>query len=278
VSWRFASTTKWIVRHVLVVALVAAMVWAGFWQLRRLDDKREYKALVDDRQEQPAEDVTAVVPAGAAVDDDAVDDVLYRAVTAEGTYVDDDTVVVENRTFNSAPGGWVLTPLDLGDGTAVVVNRGFVGFTRGGDIVPPHAPEGTVRVEGFVFPSQERGSIGPVDPAEGTLDVLARVDLDRYEAQLDVDLLPAYVQLVRSEPGEVAAAAGEPELVPLGAPDPGEGPHLAYAVQWFTFSTIAAGGYLLVLRRVARDRARQEAAPDADRLDRELEELLRSDR
>lgn len=279
VSWRFALRPKWIVRHVAVVALVVTMVVLGLWQLRRLEEKRAYRSLVEARQEQPVAEVREVVPPDASVDDDAVDAVLYREVTATGTYEDDDTVVVENRTLNGASGAWVLTPLRLEDGSAVVVNRGFIGFDREGAIVPPAAPAGSVIAEGLVFPSQRRGRFGPTDPQDGELEVLARVDLDRLEAQVDYDVLPAYVQLVGSDPGESPTAGDVPALVPLGPPEPEEGPHLSYAVQWFIFTTIAAGGYGLLLRRVARDHGKEVAAATADAdLDRELAELHDAER
>jgi surfeit locus 1 family protein len=261
VSWRFALTPKWIVRHVLVVALVVTMVALGFWQLRRLHEKQDHKHLVEARQDQPAVPVEEIVPAGAAVGDPAVEDVLYRAVSAAGRYEARDTIVVENRTFNSAPGGWVLTPLRLDDGTAVVVNRGFIGFDRDGAIVAPDPPPGAVTVEGLVFPSQQRGRFGAVDPDQGTLDVLARVDLDRLAAQVDYTVLPAYIQLATSDPAEPAPAAGAPELVALGPPELDEGPHLSYAVQWFTFTFIAAGGYALLLHKVGREEADERSRP-----------------
>lgn len=275
-SWRFALRPNWIVRHVAVVALVVVMVLLGFWQLRRLDEKRDHKALVEARQEMPVAEVRDVVPADAGVDDDAVDAVLYRSVSAAGTYEDGDTVVVENRTFNGSSGAWVLTPLRLDDGSAVVVNRGFIGFDRDGEIVPPPTPTGSVTVTGLLFPSQHRGRIGPTDPAEGKLEVLARVDLDRVQAQVGYPVLPAYVQLVASDPGEALTDDGSPSIVPLGPPEPDEGPHLAYAVQWFIFTTIAGGGYGVLLRRVARDEGNEEAA-EAD-LDRELAELTDAER
>ena len=249
-SWQFARTLKWIVRHVLVAALVVVMVNLGFWQLRRLDDKKDYKALVEGRQEQPAEPVEDVLPVGAAVDSGEVDDVLYRSVTAEGEYRADETVVVENRTYNGASGGWVLTPLDLGDGTAVLVNRGFIGFDQEGRIVAPPPADGAVQVEGLLFPSQERGSFGAPRSRRGpTVGGGPRGPRLASRRRSTGDLLPAYVQLVESDPPEPRAAAGEPQLVPLGPPEPEEGPHLAYAVQWFIFSTIAAGGYVLLLRQ-----------------------------
>lgn len=244
-SWRFARTPRWIIRHVLVVVLVVTMVSLGFWQLRRLDEKRDHKALVEARQEEPAVEVSELLPG------EDVDAVLYRSVRATGAYDADDTVVVENRTLNGAPGAWVLTPLRLDDGATVVVNRGFIGFDREGDIVPPDPPGGPVAVEGLLFPSQRRGSFGPTDRCEQGGAVLARVDLACYAEQLGTGLLPAYIQLVTSDPAEPPAADGAPTLVALGPPEPSEGPHLAYAVQWFIFSTIAAGGYLLLLRKVA---------------------------
>jgi cytochrome oxidase assembly protein ShyY1 len=244
------------VRHVLVVALVVAMVLLGLWQLRRLDERQDRNALIEARQEEPVAAVEEVVQAGAAVDSDAVEAVLHRRVTVRGRYAVEDTVVVENRTLNGAAGGWVLTPVRLADGAGVLVNRGFIGFDREGRIVPPEPPSGEVTVEGLVLASQERGSFGATDPDEGRLDVLARVDLERFARQVDYDVLPAYVQRLASDPDEAAAAAGAPQLVALGPPELGEGPHLSYAVQWFIFTTIAAGGYLLLLRKVALEEGR----------------------
>jgi cytochrome oxidase assembly protein ShyY1 len=264
VSWRFVFTPKWIVRHIAVVVLVATMLAAGFWQLRRLGDKQDHNALLEARAEVPAQPVEDVIPRTADLDSDEVGAVLYRAVEAEGTYAADETVVVENRTNDGRPGGWVLTPLQLGDGVAVVVNRGFVGLTVDGTIEAPAPPEGTVRIRGLVLASQERGSFGAADREDVELDVLARVDLERLGAQVDDDLLPAYVQLSASDPPEPTPEDPEqPRLEVLDPPDESEGPHLGYAVQWFIFTTIAAGGYGLLLRKVARDQGRPAPAPPA---------------
>ena len=264
-SWRFALRTRWIVRHVAVALLVVVMVVLGLWQLRRLDEKRDIKALIEARQELPAVPVDEVA--------DPVDEQQHRTVTATGRYDDDATFIVENRTFNSASGAWVLTPLVLDDGRAVVVNRGFLGYDERGEISPPPPPPGEVQVDGVLLAGEERGRFGAVDPEDGDRPVLARVDLGQVAEIVPYDVLPAYVQRVSSTPDEVSD--GPPELVALGRPEASEGPHLSYAVQWFTFTTIAVVGYALLLRRVARDEAKEEAAAAADRdLDRELAELL----
>jgi cytochrome oxidase assembly protein ShyY1 len=46
--------------------------------------------------------------------------------------------------------------------------------------------------------------------------------------------------------------------VPLGPPELSEGPHLSYAAQWAIFSVIAAGGYALLLRKLAIEHAHAE--------------------
>ena len=258
-SWRFAWRPKWIIRHVLVAALVITMILLGFWQLRRWDGKKDHKRLVEARQDQPLEEVTDLLPASVGSDDEVVDDVLYRPVEATGTYAGEDTFVVPNRTYNAAPGAWVLTPLVLADGTAVVVNRGFIGFERSGEIVAPDPPSGTVTVEGLIFPSQHRGRFGAAGPGDAAPHELARADLEQIQQRVDYDLLPGYVQLFTSDPPEPATGAGEPELVPLGPPVLDEGPHLSYAVQWFIFTTIAAGGYGLLLRKVAMEESKPAA-------------------
>jgi cytochrome oxidase assembly protein ShyY1 len=246
------------------VLLVTSMILLMFWQLSRLHDKKAFKSLAQQHEEQPARPVEDLVPAGAAPADLRVKDALYRNATAEGTYLADRTFTVENRTDASdSPGAWVLTPLDLGGGRAVVVNRGFVGYDVHGNIVPPPPPTGRVRVTGLVFPSQTRGFFGAKDPRTGVLKVLARVDLARVDAQVDEAVLPAYLQLTTSRPAEPPAPAGTPALEALGPPDISEGPHFSYAVQWAIFSTIAAGGYVLLLRKVALQQGKDAAVAAA---------------
>lgn len=254
--YRFALRPLWLLSHLLVVVLVAACVAAGFWQLSRLQDKRDAIERYDAASTQtvvPVEDLVAP-DADAA----AVDAVELRPVSVTGTYVSADEVTVRNRTFDGAPGYWVLTPVDLGDGTGVVVNRGWVPLSVGETAeglatIPP--TEGEVTVIGTVTATQTRGSFGATDPEEGQLDELARADIERIDQQTDLDLLPAYVTLASQDPAPTTDLPAAVEPVP-----PGEGPHLGYAVQWFIFATIAVVGYPLVLRKVAHDREKERAA------------------
>ena len=256
--YRFALRPRWILSHLFVLALVAAMVTAGFWQISRLQDKRDRNDRVAARTALAPVDVQGLAEPGSF---DTVSDLEFRRVTATGRYLPADEVLVRSRSLEGAPGSWVLTPLLLADGTAVVVNRGWISNPGELHAVPEAsaAPTGPVEVAGLVRLTETRGRFGPQDPAEGTLTDLARADVARLDQQVAQDLLPFFVQLLEQSP-EIDLTR-DPEPVP--APTLDEGPHLSYAVQWFIFTTVAVVGYPLILRRRARE-LEVEGEPDRE--------------
>jgi cytochrome oxidase assembly protein ShyY1 len=262
--YRFMLRPRWILSHLLILLLVVVMVNLGFWQLRRLDQKRAYRDLVRSRTEAAPAPIATVLDHDASAG--ATDAALYRRVTATGTFVAGDEVLVRNKSLDGNPGEWVLTPLKTGPDTAVVVNRGFVPFTTATEGVAPPPPTGRVTVTGLVFPTQTRGSFGPRDPATGKLPALNRADLGRLQRQVGYDIYPAYVQMTKLSPAPTGKAP-----TPLSPPAPDLGPHLSYAVQWFIFSTIAIVGYPMILYRSARTYREEE---EREREVAELESLL----
>lgn len=270
---RFLLSPRWVLSHLLVVLLAVTMVNLGFWQLRRLDEKRERNALVEARRDEPVVPVEELLAPG---DDASLATARYRQVTATGTYDDGATVTVRNRSQDGVAGAWFVTPLDLADGARVGVLRGFVSLAADGSPVEAPVPTGEVTVEGLV-----------VDP--GSFDGTAPDDLEPLLASGGT--LPGLVLAEASAPPEPAAApatGAEPDsILAVPPPDLTDGPHLGYAVQWFIFSTIAVVGYPLVLRRVVARRGKEADAEDggpgrsaprpagADPLDAELDDLLR---
>ena len=199
--------------------------------------------------------------AGAASGDDAVDAVEHRRVTATGTYADDDTFVVENRTFNGASGGWVLTPLVLADGSAVVVNRGFLGFDREGVIDPPPAPAGEVVVDGVLLESERARAVR----ADRSRRRHARrcspgSTSSASPSRWTTTCCPPYLQRVSSDPDGGRAAPGAPELVALGPPRAvrGSAPRLRRR-SGSSSPPSRSSATCSLLRRVARDEARERA-------------------
>src|SRR5215213_83258 len=255
---------RWLAGTIIAVLLIVLFVNLGFWQLRRLDEKRERNAAIEDRSSRPVQPVDEVVDPEARFDE--VGDLVYRRASARGRYDVEGEARIRSRSFDGRPGLWVVTPLRLDDGTAMAVNRGFIPIST--DVPAP--PRGDVEVTGLLFATQERQGIGPRDPTGGVLPELSRLDLDRLQQQYGPDLYPVWLQLQRQDPPVDEDAL--PVLLP--EPEQDEGPHLSYAVQWFLFATIGAVGWPLLLRRAAADderRHRREAAESAAGADRPLE-------
>ena len=257
---RFLLRPRWLLSHLLVLLLIVAMINLGLWQLRRLDERHERNDLIESRQDQPAAPVDELVASGA--DDATVEQARYRRVTATGTYDDDATVVVRNRTQDGVAGAWLVTPLELPSGDQVGVVRGFVGLQSDGDAVEAPPPEGEVTVEGLVVDPDRLDGTAPHDLApllasDGTLPVLVLADTS-----------------TPPEPsaGEEGGSRAD-SILPVPKPELGEGPHFSYAMQWFIFTAIAIIGYPLVLRRVVARRGKE--VEGRDDLDRELDELTR---
>ena len=98
------------------------------------------------------------------------------------------------------------------------------------------------------------GRLRPTEPpatgAAPPRGQITRIDVPGLARRLGYPVYGGYLELTRQEP-PTARSAGTPRLLP--APEPSEGPHLAYAVQWALFACLALGGYVVLARREAAD-------------------------
>ncbi len=257
--YRFLRRPMWILSHVVVVLLITLAIALGFWQRSRYETEN---AKVDQIEARAA---LAPVPFDDAVDTDLtpveVDPgVVSTRVEATGEYDTAGEVAILNRSQGGAPGAWILTPLVTDDGTAISVVRGWIPYdATGAQTTFPEAapPSGSVTVTGTVQLTQERGSIGATDAADGRLSALARVDLARFAQQLDQPLAPAWVLLDDQQPAQPSQLPVKVEVE-----QPGGSQNFGYMVQWWIFATIALVGYPLILRRVARNTSQGDEVPD----------------
>jgi cytochrome oxidase assembly protein ShyY1 len=236
--------SKRLAKLIAVALLVAVTCIAlGIWQVARLHQKQQFNAAVRAGLAEPPAPVEAVLSDG--VDPDTV---RYRRVEATGTYDTDHGFVLYGRTQDSQAGNHLLTPLLLSDGRAILVDRGWVPL----EVDEPGAPEaappsGAVDVEGVLFSSE--GDLPGVADAGGPAETtLSRLDLGTIQAQLPYPIEPSYLLLQRqrpTQPGELPAPSPLPEL--------SEGPHLSYAIQWFTFAVIAVAGCVVLALRDGRE-------------------------
>lgn len=238
-------TARWVAAHLVVVMVAATFVSLGLWQLRRNDERRLQNAVGTARiNEEPVGLESLIQGAG-----DDVGSLEYRRATVSGVFDPDNEVLIRSQVTLGHAGFHVVTPLILVEGEAVLVNRGWVPLVW--DEVPvtnAPPPQGEVTIEGWIHRTQTRGRFGPTDPEDGRLTNMNRVDIDRIATQIPYEVVPLY--LVETADSE------NRDPIPVALPSfDDNGPHLAYAIQWFAFAAIGLVGYGFLIRRSKASKA-----------------------
>jgi cytochrome oxidase assembly protein ShyY1 len=230
---RFLVSRRWIA-FALVVVFLAWVAWRlGEWQFHRLDDRRERNAIIERNEEAGPQPITEVLAPGEPVTEQSE----WRIVEATGTYAVEDTVIVRYRTRDGEAGVDVVVPLELADGTSVLVDRGWYATDNRGatteDVPPP--PDGEVTVTGWVRRDAEGDST-----AVRSQSTRAVNSVEIGEA-LDRRVLGGWVDL-RTESPEPAEA-----LLPVELPELNNGPHFFYGLQWWFFGALAVFGFVFLV-------------------------------
>jgi len=141
------------------------------------------------------------------------------------------------RSYQGVPGVDLVTPLRLGDGAAVLVDRGWVASPDA-----YHVDQGAFR-EGD---SADVLGLGMTAPrARGDVNPATLRDSVPYP------LLSVIIQQV--PPSTTLYRLLPPGLIRWPIPELSDGPHLSYAIQWFSFAVIIAVGSLALARKRAAE-------------------------
>jgi surfeit locus 1 family protein len=226
-------------RNVLaaVFAIITAIIFArlGVWQLQRLSERRARNTALAARLH------TAALPLSQLPSDSA--GAHWRRALVTGSYDFDHQIVLSGRTHDGSPGVQILTPLHPeGGGPAVLVNRGWIYSpdAASADLSkwdePPHET-----VSGYVedFVHGGRG----IAKLPSHTNAWSRLDADEIRAAFPFPIAPYY--LVALDTMVAYRTAHElPTVTPvrLELPQMDDGPHVNYAIQWFTFAVVALVG------------------------------------
>lgn len=234
---------------VLAAAIAAALLTArlGLWQLDRAAQKT---ALQQALQQQRA--LPPLPQAQLAREAADVAAQVHRSVQLQGRWLARQTVYLENRQMNGRPGFYVVTPLQLNDGSAVLVQRGWVprdllDRTR---VAAPAPPDGEVQVQGRIAPGPAR-----LYEFDGAASGAIRQNLDpaSYARETGLALRPLAV-VQEDAAGLPAPSDGLLRQWPL--PAAGVEKHHGYAFQWFALCALIIGLYAwFQLIRPARRRS-----------------------
>ena len=232
---------RWWFTTLLVIAATGVLIRLGIWQLDRLEQRRAFNAQVESARNATMLDLNQERPAD-------IEKMEWRAVQFKGEYDFDNQVAVRNQYYAGQFGYHLLTPL-RSSGTAVLVDRGWI--PAEGNSTPTdwrkYDVPGEVRVEGQIRLGQGKPAFGGVAdalPADGSkLEVWSNADIEQMATQMPYPILPVYIQEKPDASDTEPPIPFQPEL------ELTEGPHLGYALQWFTFATILFVGYPFFIRR-----------------------------
>lgn len=209
----------------LAVALLTARL--GVWQLSRAAEKNALQAAIEEQ---------ARLPVLAALPDDTrpAPTWHHRRVQLQGRWSAVHTVYLDNRQMNGRPGFFVVTPLVLTDGRAVLVQRGWL--PRDADertrIDDAPAPAGEVRIEGRIAPPPAR------------LFEFEGADAGRIRQNVDLDVLARETGLRLAPLSVLQTGSADKLLRNWPAPATGVAKHHGYAFQWFGLSALVVVLYV----------------------------------
>jgi len=221
---------------IVVIGLVAAIGFAalGVWQVERLAWKNALVAAIETR--------STATPIDLARSDWADAGLMqpYQRVAVSGTYMDHN--VLAQAVTARGGGFWVMTPLLLNDGRAILVNRGFVGQGRAAATVGGQRAD----VTGLLRETEAGGGFLRANDA----------DAGRWYSR-DVEAISSTLNLATVAPffidaDDVAGDDVEGGLTVLTFSNN----HLVYALTWFALAAMVLGALAFLLRERRSDEAR----------------------
>lgn len=215
---------------IALAALATALLTArlGVWQLGRAGEKNALQAAIARQAQLPVLQALPAQPGEWAT-------LTHRRVELTGRWSAPHTVYLDNRQMFGRPGFYVVTPLLLSDGRALLVQRGWQprdlrDRTRLAEVP---TPAGDVRVGGRIAPPPAR--LFEFDAAEAGR-IRQNLDLGAFARETGLGLLPLSVLQT------VPANDGLQRTWPV--PDSGVAKHYGYAFQWFGLSALVVFLYV----------------------------------
>lgn len=257
----FLLNRRWLALLAFVVVFGGVCFRLGLWQIHRLEHRLDRNEVISRHFSTDPVDLDTAAPPGTTIDEQNE----WTRVTIRGTYDLEHEAAVKFTTRDAAPGVDVVVPLKLDDGSAILVDRGWMesqNSVKRPELPPPAT--GEVTINGWL--RQDNGAGGQ---AVRVIDGQIRaIDSSGFGESVPYDLRDGYVNAQSESPEPATKLAAEPK------PELGQGPHFFYALQWWFFGLIGITGYVWFAIQERRDLRRKvtvpvddEDDPDPDRSD-----------
>jgi surfeit locus 1 family protein len=209
----------------LTLLFVVLTLSLGFWQLDRAQQKQ---ALLDIYRERSQ----TSVPLATVIDD--WQSSRYQRIEAEGAFLPDKQIFLENQVREGQVGYHVYVPFRTDGNDVVLVNTGWQKALQEKDDIP----DTPMQIEALLRPPPEVGlRLGSLD--QTSFDRPYRtpyVDIDWIGTRLDLNLSPFVLLLATGTDDGVAT-----DWIPVRMPPER---HRGYAVTWFTLAAALVALFL----------------------------------
>ncbi len=226
------------------LAALTVLVSLGFWQLERLDWKRDLIARL--------EALAALPPQPLPADLSDLSGLEYLPIRVEGRFLHEREMYFASRTKDKKVGLHVVTPFLLTDGRGLLVDRGWVAMDRRdpanraeGQLAGLVEVTGQLRFGGWGGMELFRPANDPAKRLYNWADLPAMLDQAGLERRID----QLYLQ---------AGPGGPPAPAPAGQLSGARlsNNHLEYALTWFALAVILAVIYVIYHLRPAAPKGR----------------------
>jgi surfeit locus 1 family protein len=217
--WRQRYVLKFNPGFILVCAVVFALFcYLGEWQIHRYHFKQDLLRAYQQNK------LKAPLPFSQIKDEKNISP--FQRVAVDGHYINELTVLLQNRPYKDQIGFEVITPLKIGDEKfLLLVDRGWV---AGNPVAPAvKAVKDEQQISGEIKLLNERQFIlgkNILNPAATPL-VMQKMDVKELENVTHQEYYPYLLRLSADRPNGFI----RDWVVTVGLPER----HLGYAVQWF---------------------------------------------
>jgi len=232
---------------IFCVLVATLCVELGLWQLDRLHWKKDLIQKIEQRHKK-----TLLWPQ-VLID---LEKAEHSRLVLEGRFDRDHQLFMPGKTFQGRLGAYILTPLILRDGTAVMVNRGWTPFDTPEKYAKFASADTALyapQVYGYIKLPQTPGRFTPENDI--AKNQFYFYDLDDFHTATGHEYLPFLVEQSRS--AQVGPVGFKPNL---SLPNN----HLQYVFTWFSFAAIALLGAIIVAFKARKKPEEDKKEGDED--------------
>lgn len=251
---------RWMSWFLLATLFAIACVALANWQFDRRDQAVSKIQRMVENYDKPAIEFSSI----SELPLDRVTDFEWTPVQLNGSYLNDQELLVRNRPIAGQPGFLQIIPFQLSTGQLVLIERGWI--PADSELAPavsmtPSAEQKTVIA---------RVRLSELTPnRDSPQGFVTSIHLDSLRELLANDMEQQfYLRLISESPGEPSPPQ------PLRKPTLDEGNHLSYAVQWILFALM---GFFALFWAIRQEREFRRIEKDPSYIPRAVRNRKRTD-